>query len=270
MTRFIKYISTSAAMVVMAGAFTLLSPISSNAQQPTMGQGQNQGNNNYNMRRRMGQGMMGQNMRGRNQGGMGYGMHRRMGQNQGQGWNQNQGQNQGMGWNQNQGWGNSGQGQGWGQNQGQGWGMGGQGKSWGNSGQGRGMGRGMGRGQGQQRFMERFGSIDENSNDVIGADEAAAWRESVFAAMDADDDNELTVEEFMQIRMGGGEGRNPQRQKMRQEQKKARFAPMDTDKSGKVSKVEFMEAGKKAFAAADGNKDGKVTPWEFRGHRHSH
>jgi Ca2+-binding EF-hand superfamily protein len=88
--------------------------------------------------------------------------------------------------------------------------------------------------------------------------------------MDADDDNELTVEEFMEIRMGGGEGRNPQRQKMRQEQKKARFAPMDTDKSGKVSKVEFMEAGKKDFEAADGNKDGKVTPWEFRAHRHSH
>jgi len=250
-------------MAIVAGAFTISAPVSGNAEQPNMGQGQNQGNNNYNMRRRMQQGMMGQ---GRNMRGMGYGMHHRMGQNQGMGWNQNQGQNPAMGWGQNQG-------QGWG-NGGPGWGMGrrmgGQNQGWGMGRQGQGWGMGQGMMMGQRRFMERFGVIDENSDDRIGADEAAAWRESVFAAMDANDDNELTVEEFMEIRMGGGEGRNPQRQKMRQDQKKARFAPMDTDKSGKVSKAEFMEAGKKAFAAADGDKNGKVTPWEFRAHRHSH
>jgi hypothetical protein len=39
---------------------------------------------------------------------------------------------------------------------------------------------------------------------------------------------------------------------------------MDADKSGKVSKAEFMAEGKARFASADADKDGVVTPWEFR------
>lgn len=136
------------------------------------------------------------------------------------------------------------------------------------------MGRGMGRNRngemGQRGFMRRFAIVDDNSDDRIGADEAAAWRESVFAAMDADDDNELTQDEYMAVRMGDGEGRNPERQKLRQQQKQARFTPMDADKSGKVSKVEWMASGKAEFEAADSDKDGIVTPWEFRAHRGNH
>lgn len=49
-----------------------------------------------------------------------------------------------------------------------------------------------------------------------------------------------------------------------QERKKARYAEMDADKSGKVSKSEFIVAAKARFAQADTDKDGKVTPWEFR------
>ena len=151
-------------------------------------------------------------------------------------------------------------------------------------GRGMGQGRGDGRGEGMrggQRFMQRFVAIDVNEDGKISDDEAAAMRESVFYAMDADDNGELTLEEYMGVRMGPGagngagndagsdDGNRPRRmQGKRQEAKKARFEPMDADKSGTVSQAEWMTAGLERFKAADGDGDGTVTPWEFRSNRH--
>jgi Ca2+-binding EF-hand superfamily protein len=134
---------------------------------------------------------------------------------------------------------------------------------WGN---GPGGGQGMMMGQG---MMGRMAAIDSNNDGVISDDEAAAQVENVYAEMDADDDGELTEEEYMAVRMGfgPGQGRNEARQKQMQERKKARFGEMDADKSGKVSKAEFIAGGKARFLAADADKDGKVTPWEFRAQR---
>lgn len=131
----------------------------------------------------------------------------------------------------------------------------------------RGMNPDRGRGMGGQGFMERFGAIDENDDDRIGADEAASQRESVFLAMDADDNGELTMEEYMTVRMGPGprrEGGNEARQNQRQQAKSERFPKMDTDGSGTVSKAEWMLAGQERYQSADVNGDGIVTPWEFR------
>lgn len=129
-------------------------------------------------------------------------------------------------------------------------------------------GRMMMRGNGPGgRFMERFGIVDANDDSRISDDEAAAQQEAVFLAMDADDSGDLTEEEFMAVRMGPGEGRNQERRKAREDEKKARFAAMDADKSGTATKAEFMAAGKARFEAADSDKDGIVTPWEFRAHR---
>ena len=125
----------------------------------------------------------------------------------------------------------------------------------GNPGQGHMMGYGM---------MGRMGAIDTNDDGVISDDEAASQVESVYIAMDTDDDGELTDEEYMSVRSGPGFGLNAERQKIMQDNKKARFGEMDTDKNGKVSKAEFLAAGKARLAAADADKDGKVTPWEFR------
>jgi Ca2+-binding EF-hand superfamily protein len=82
--------------------------------------------------------------------------------------------------------------------------------------------------------------------------------------MDSDDDQELTIEEFLGVFMGQGEGRDNKRVEKRQQSKKIRFAPMDTDKSGTVSISEWMTEGQQRFAAADTDNDGIVTPWEFR------
>ena len=68
----------------------------------------------------------------------------------------------------------------------------------------------------------------------------------------------------MAVRLGRGEGRNADRQKAMQDRKQTRFTGMDTDKSGKVSKAEFIAAGQARFLGADTDKNGKVTPWEFR------
>lgn len=131
----------------------------------------------------------------------------------------------------------------------------------------RGWGWRDGPGPGMMMMMGRMGAIDTNDDGIISDDEAAAQVEAVFAAMDGDDDGELTVEEYMSVRMGPRWGYNPERQKLMQERKKARFAEMDTDKNAKVSKAEFILAGKARFEAADSDKDGKITPWEFRAQR---
>lgn len=109
--------------------------------------------------------------------------------------------------------------------------------------------------------MERMGAIDTND------DEAADQVESLSAAMDGDDDGELTEDEYMSVRVGPGRGFNAARQKAMQDRKKARFTEMDTDKGAKVSKAEFPAAGKARFEAANTDKDGRVTPWEFRAQR---
>ncbi|KQW72576.1 EF-hand domain-containing protein [Ensifer sp. Root127] len=120
-------------------------------------------------------------------------------------------------------------------------------------------------GYGPGMMMERIGTIDTNDDGVISDDEAADQVETIFAAMDGDDDGELTEDEYMSVRMGPGQGFNEARQKAMQERKKASFTKIDTDKSGKVSKAEFLTAGKARFEAAD--TDGRVTPWEFRAQR---
>ena len=112
--------------------------------------------------------------------------------------------------------------------------------------------------------VHRFRSIDENHDGIVSAEEASANVESVFAAMDQDDNDELTLDEFMSIRMGRGPGMNTERQARRQEMKKARFAALDADNNERLSRSEFMAAERERFAAADTDNDGKVTPWEFR------
>lgn len=110
----------------------------------------------------------------------------------------------------------------------------------------------------------RFPIIDADENGVVSAEEAASAAEDVFAAMDADDNAEITMEEYMTVRMGPQDGWNKARQAAREEEKTARFGVMDTDKNKAVSQAEFIAGAKARFEAADGDKDGKVTPWEWR------
>jgi Ca2+-binding EF-hand superfamily protein len=119
--------------------------------------------------------------------------------------------------------------------------------------------------QGQGAMMrERFDSIDENGDGAIAVKEAAAWHDIVFVTMDADDNGALTFEEYMEVRMGAGAGKNPERQQARQEQKAARFPEMDANGDGTLSRQEFMAGGESHLMAADSDGDGQVSFEEFR------
>ncbi|WP_105440363.1 EF-hand domain-containing protein [Neorhizobium sp. T25_13] len=106
--------------------------------------------------------------------------------------------------------------------------------------------------------------IDQNDDGRISDDEAAATADDVFIAMDADDDGQITKEEYLAVRMGAQWGWNQQRQSAMQARREARFAEIDPDKNDAVSKVEFMDAAQARHKAADADKDGYVSPWEHR------
>lgn len=139
------------------------------------------------------------------------------------------------------------------------------------------MGYGMGMGQGYARganpdagynFMPRFMAVDVNEDGVVSPEEAAQNVEFVFRKMDTDEDESLTPEEYISVRMGPGYHLNPDRQQAMQMLKKSRFEAKDTDKNGVVSQQEFLNAGKIQFKASDADKNGTVDPWEFRSTRY--
>jgi EF hand len=122
----------------------------------------------------------------------------------------------------------------------------------------------MGQGMPGAGMMGQYGAaagqpmihlVDRNGDGVIGADEASAHFEEMFAFMDADDDDKLVLAEFGNM-YRGAVGQSQRRQ--------SRFQAMDKDKDGAVSHDEFMGAGEERFRAADRDKDGKVSAWEFR------
>ncbi len=136
-------------------------------------------------------------------------------------------------------------------------------------GPGMGMGMGMGRGMGNPEapWRARFAQIDENKDGVIDRTELQAQAGGVFDAMDADSSGAITLEEYKAVRMGPQRGWNPARQAMMQNRKIARFAPMDANRDGSVTRAEFVAYhGDVMFARMDRNGDGRVTPLEFRRH----
>lgn len=110
----------------------------------------------------------------------------------------------------------------------------------------------------------RAAIIDQNDDGRISSEEAAGAAEDVFTAMDADDDEQITKDEYMAVRMGPGAGWNAERQAAMQANKEARFGEMDTDKNGSVTKAEFLAGAQAHFKAADQDGDGEVNPWEYR------
>lgn len=137
----------------------------------------------------------------------------------------------------------------------QGWGWGG----------GQGMGQGQGMGRADAPWRERFAAIDVDKDGAISAAEMASNAGAVFDVMDADSSGTITREEYMTVRLGAQQGLNKARETERQTAKAARFAPMDTNRDGKVDRAEFVAAAEARFRAADRNHDGRVTPAEFRG-----
>ena len=112
--------------------------------------------------------------------------------------------------------------------------------------------------------MGRFGEIDSNHDGAVSDEETAENTEQTFYAMDANEDEALTEEEFMAVRTAPGPTYYPPRQGRYHERKTQRFIEMDKDQDGALTKHEFMQASRQRFEASDADGDGQVTPWEFR------
>ena len=93
-----------------------------------------------------------------------------------------------------------------------------------------------------------FDRIDRDRDGFITAAELDAARLETFQQMDINGDNRLTREEMVAAR---GEAAG------------ARFAELDADKNGFVTRREFLDAGRAIFRAADANGDGKLSFEEF-------
>jgi EF hand len=138
--------------------------------------------------------------------------------------------------------------------------MGGQGGR--HHGKGRG-GHGEGRGGHHGRGMM---IIDTNNDGFINADEAAALADAAFMHIDQNRDSVIDQTEAASLpdRKGWRAwfGNTPSAEVTAK--LKAAFAERDTDKDGKVTKLEFMTFAQNKYASLDTAKDGKVSPWAFR------
>ncbi len=125
-----------------------------------------------------------------------------------------------------------------------------------------------GDGHGRRHGGRMMQIIDANSDGVINEDEAAALAERAFMRLDRDADDSVSEAEFINP---PGRGRHMwsswfggEEQAAVQNVRKEKFAGLDTDKNGSVTKAEFYAEAKARLIAADADKDGKVTPFEFR------
>ena len=120
------------------------------------------------------------------------------------------------------------------------------------------------------RFAPGMGSmaltsypVDVDGDGFVSAAEASRHAATTFALFDADSDDTLTEDEFIDsafVAMPMGR-RNTERLYVN---RRARFAELDTNGDGTVTRAEFINRAQLAFEAADVDGNGQVTVWEFR------
>lgn len=95
--------------------------------------------------------------------------------------------------------------------------------------------------------------IDKDHDRFVTEEEYSEWRQSLFGNLDADQNDELTVLEYIVL--------NPTR--MEPKLLQARFQKLDEDNDGKVTKEQYIDQTKKVFQEVDQDQDGKVSNEEL-------
>ena len=116
-------------------------------------------------------------------------------------------------------------------------------------------------------YATRFGTFDKNDDGIVSAEEASDNAEEVFQSMDLNEDDRVTLHEFMDNRMGHRKALINKRQLARWKENETWFVKMDIDRDTNLSRPEFFAAARRHYLESDTNKDSKVTPWEFRAQR---
>jgi Ca2+-binding EF-hand superfamily protein len=141
------------------------------------------------------------------------------------------------------------------------------------------------------RVMMRH--LDTDGDGTITLEEFEAVGERNFARMDADGDGRISAEDMNNARedmmmqhrqqrapdaqgdargggqrgQGGGKGAAPDREQHRQQIRAQRFAHMDADGDGYISKAEFEQRRKERFSALDANGNGAIEAEELPQHQ---
>ncbi len=108
-------------------------------------------------------------------------------------------------------------------------------------------------GKGDPR-QNRFERLDADGNGRIDREEFAKAGEFRFGKLDANGDGVITLAEL--------------EERERSERLARRFAHMDADDSGEVTRSEYTAAGDKMFERLDENGDGSLSMGELERRRH--
>ncbi|MFP3942477.1 MAG: EF-hand domain-containing protein [Alphaproteobacteria bacterium] len=112
------------------------------------------------------------------------------------------------------------------------------------------------RAEGKERVRTRVEAIgydveqiDKDRNQFVTEEEYSEWRQSLFENLDADQNEELSVLEYIVL--------NPTRLEPKLLQ--ARFEKLDEDDDGKVTKEQYLQKTQNVFQEIDQDNDGKVS-----------
>lgn len=126
-------------------------------------------------------------------------------------------------------------------------------------------------------YATRFALLDENRDRLIdgpeflratavrslyAVDGFAQPRPLAFESLDVDDDGVLTPEEFLRAKLLG---RSASTAGSVDGRRRALFGVVDADNDGRLSRQEFIDAGRRDFLASDADRDGRISIWEFYG-----
>lgn len=113
-------------------------------------------------------------------------------------------------------------------------------------------------------YRQRFAAVDTNQDGVVSAGEAAERAADIFAALDIDEDQTVTVEEYVAFDTGVPLlSDRPNAEERRRARRETRFQQLDQNGDRSLGREEYITEQKERFAGSDTDGDGKIDPFEL-------